>query len=209
VAGPDLGPDLPDDAVDATLDACRLEAARPEDPAAAVADLLAAGKVVGLARGRAEFGPRALGRRSILADASDPAVADRLRRTIKPRESHHPYGISVTGEAAADLLEGTARDRFMLVPALVRASRRARIPGVVLADGTVRVQVADREGDAFLHSVLGALGSRRGLAAAVNTSLNLPGRPPAATAREVLECYFTTGMDALLLGNRLLRKGPA
>lgn len=209
VAGPDLGPDLPDDAVDGTLAACLLEAERPADPAAAVAGLLAAGKVVGLARGRAEFGPRALGRRSILAAASDPSVADRLRRTIKPRESHHPYGISVTGEAAADLLEGGARDRFMLVPATVRASRRDRIPGVVLADGTVRVQVADRQGDAFLHSVLDALGSRGGLAAAVNTSLNVPGRPPATTAREVLECYFTTGMDALLLGNRLLRKGTA
>ena len=207
VPGADLGPDLPDAEVDATLAACRLEAESPADPAAAVADLLAAGKVVGFARGRAEFGPRALGHRSILADATDPAVADRLRRSIKPRESHHPYGISLTEAAAAVLLEGGRAAPYMLVPAVVKAAQRGRIPGVVLADGSVRVQTVAPGADPFFHSVLEAAGKRRGLAAAVNTSLNLPGRPPATTVRECLECFFTTGMDALLVGRRLLRKG--
>ncbi len=207
VPGADLGPDLADAAVDEALAACRLEAERPADPAAAAAALVAEGKVVGYARGRAEFGPRALGHRSILADATDPAIGDRLRRTVKPRESHHPYGISVTAEAAAGLLE-TPRDLpYMLVPAVVRAPERARIPGVVLADGTVRIQTVTRDSDPGFHALLEGVGRRRGLAAAVNTSLNVPGRPPATTVREVLECFFTTGMDALVVGSRLLRKG--
>jgi len=206
IPSPALGPDLPEADVDATLAACRLEAERPADPAAAAAGLVAAGKIVGWARGRAEFGPRALGNRSILADATDPAVADRLRRAVKPRESHHPYGMSITRAAAATLLEKDRESPFLLVPALVKPSERARIPAVVLADGTVRVQTVDRALDPAFHAVLEGIGKRRGLAAAVNTSLNLPGRPPATTAREVLECFFTTGMDALVLGGRLLTK---
>lgn len=207
VPSPALGPDLAEADIDATLAACLLEAERPADPAAAAADLVAAGKVVGWARGRAEFGPRALGNRSILADATDPAVAERLRRAVKPRESHHPYGMSVTRGAAADLLEKDRAAPYMLVPALVKPEWRKRIPGVVLADGTVRVQTVEKGIDPAFHAVLEGIGKRRGLAAAVNTSLNLPGRPPATTAREVLECFFTTGMDALVLGGRLLRKG--
>ena len=125
---------------------------------------------------------------------------------MKPREQHHPYGITVTRDAARTLLDGDRDAPFMLVPATVRASERGRIPGVVLADGTVRVHTLEKSKDPVLHSALEALGKARGLAGAVNTSLNLPGRPPAATVREVLECYFTTGMDALVLGSRLLRK---
>jgi carbamoyltransferase len=206
VPSPALGPDLTDADVDATLEACHLRAERPKDPAAAAAALVAEGKVVGWARGRAEFGPRALGNRSILADAQDARVAERLRKSVKPRESHHPYGISVTREAAASLLEDGSADPFMLVPAVTRKDQRGRIPGVVLADGTVRVHVAARDADPAFHALLEEVGRRRGLAAVVNTSLNLPARPPATTAREVLECYFTTGMDALVLGSRLLRK---
>ncbi len=201
-----LGPDLPEAEVDATLEACRLQAERPADPSAAAAELVAAGKVVGWARGRAEFGPRALGNRSILADATDPAIAKRLRTTVKPRETHHPYGMSVTREDAARILEKDRDEPYLLVPALVKSSERKRIPGLVLADGTVRIQTVTRAADPAFHALLEGVGKRRGLAAAVNTSLNLPGRPPATTVREVLECYFTTGMDALVLGGRLLRK---
>ncbi len=207
VPSPALGPDLAAEEIDATLASCRLEAERPADPAAAAADLVAAGRVVGWARGRAEFGPRALGNRSILADATDPAVADRLRQTVKPRETHHPYGMSITREAAGALLERDREAPYMLVPALVKAAERRRIPGVVLADGTVRIHTVDRAVDPAFHALLEGVGRRRGLAAAVNTSLNLPGRPPATTVREVLECFFTTGMDALVVGDRLLRKG--
>jgi carbamoyltransferase len=207
IPSPALGPDLPDAEVDATLAACRLEAERPADAAAAAAELVAEGKVVGWARGRAEFGPRALGNRSILADATDPAIPERLRTSVKPRETHHPYGMSITREAASGLLEKDRVEPFLLVPALVKPSERKRIPGLVLADGAVRVQTVDRAADPAFHALLEGVGRKRGLAAAVNTSLNLPGRPPATTVREVLECFFTTGMDALVLGNRLLRKG--
>ena len=205
-ADPALGPGIEDAEVDAVLDSCRLRAETPADPAAAAAALLAEGKVVGWARGRAEFGPRALGHRSILADASDPAIADRLRRTVKPREAHHPFAVSMTREESRRLLEGDRASASMLVPAVVRPAARGRIPGLVLADGTVRVQTVEKDADPAFHALLEAVGRSRGVAAAVNTSLNLPGRPPATTPREALECYFTTGMDALVLGRRLLRK---
>ena len=206
VAGPALGPDLPAETVEATLRDCRLRAETPADLAGTVAGLLAEGRVVGWARGRAEFGPRALGHRSILADATHPDIAERLRRTVKPREAHHPWGISVPREAAADLLSWDRGTPSMLVPATVRPDRRDRIPGVVMADGTVRVQTVDAGTDPGFHAVLKRLGELRGTPAAVNTSLNLPGRPLATTAREALECFYTTGMDALVLGDRLLRK---
>jgi carbamoyltransferase len=202
-----LGPDLPDAEVDQVLETCRLKAERPASVAAEAAALIAEGKVVGWARGRAEFGPRALGNRSILADAADPAVADRLRKSVKPRESHHPYGISLAREAAGRILEKDREDPFLLVPAVVKPAERKSLQGVVLADGTVRLQTVDRARDPEFHALLTEVGKRRGLPAVVNTSLNLPGRPPATTAREALECFYTTGMDALVLGNRLLRKG--
>jgi carbamoyltransferase len=94
----------------------------------------------------------------------------------------------------------------MLVPAVVKPVARARLAGLVLGDGTLRVHTVDRERDPFLHALLAALGRARGLEAAVNTSLNVPGRPLSTNALECLSCFWTTGMDALVLGGRLLRK---
>ncbi len=202
-----LGPDLPAAEVERTLRECGLEAEAPRDLPAAAAALLGAGKILGWARGRAEFGPRALGHRSILADPTNPEAVARLRSAVKPRESHHPFGISVTREEAGRLFEGPAEAAAMLVPPVVRKEHRARLPGVVLADGTARVHTVDGERDPAFHALLAEVGRSRGTAAAVNTSLNPPGRPLATTAREVLACFYTTGMDALVLGDRLLRKG--
>jgi carbamoyltransferase len=201
-----LGPAITDAETARILGDCRLSSEHCADPARSAADLLSGGAIVGWCRGPAEFGPRALGRRSILASVHDRAVVDRLRRTVKSRESHHPFGISITADAANALLEDRARDRSMLVPATVRAAQRDRLPGLVLADGSVRVQVVDAARDPEFHALLQFLGKSTGVEAAVNTSLNLPGRPPALEVRDALPCFFTTGMDALMVGNHLLRK---
>ncbi len=209
VPSPALGPDLPAAEIEETLAACGLPSTRPPSVAAETARLLAEGRIVGWARGRAEFGPRALGRRSILASAADPALQERLRRTVKTRESHHPFGVAMTRTEAERTLERPVDGTSMLVPARVRASERDRFRGLVLADGSVRLQVVDAEENPEFHAVLLDLGRRTGVAAAVNTSLNLPGRPPATGPREALECLYTTGMDALVLGDRLLGKRGA
>lgn len=206
VADPALGPAVEDEDIAAILADCRLPSTVPADASAGAAALLAGGAIVGRCAGRAEFGPRALGHRSILASVHDAAVVDRLRRTVKSRESHHPFGVAVTAAEADRLLEGTGRDASMLVPARVKDPERRRLPGLVLADGSLRVQVVDAARDPGFHALLETLGRATGTAAAVNTSLNVPGRPPAAGAREALRCFYTTGMDALLLGPHLLRK---
>jgi carbamoyltransferase len=205
--GSALGPGLDAGATERILEECGLSSETPEDIIAATAGLLTRGAIVGWARGAAEFGPRALGHRSILAAVGREETVQRLRTAVKRREAHHPFGVSMTGREASRSLE-SGGGPSMLVPATVTEAARAGFGSLVLEDGTLRVQVVDENVNEDFHSLLEACAGD-GPAALINTSLNLPGRPPAVDARAILECFFTTGMDALVLGDRLLTKAGA
>jgi len=202
----DFGPGFPEEEISRELARLKLRASRPADLALAAAERIASGEIVGWFQGRAEFGPRALGRRSILANPTDPGTRARLVASVKARSEFHPFGLSVTREAAPELFEGAPESPFLERTARLRPEARSRLPAVAGAGGAVRVQTVDARRLPLLHDLLLRVGERTGVPAVLNTSLNEPGRPIATTPREAIGCFFTTGLDALALGPFILAK---
>jgi carbamoyltransferase len=175
------------------------------DIAAAVAGVLADNGVVAWFQGRSEFGPRALGHRSLLANPSHP---DNLRRMndIKGREQFRPVAPMVRIERAADIFDGPLPSPYMLFTHRVRPSWRRRIPAVVHVDGTARIQTVDARDEPLVAAMLAAFEARTGLPVVVNTSLNTAGRPMVDDPRDALECFGAAPVDALALGPFLIRR---
>ncbi|HEY8503313.1 MAG TPA: carbamoyltransferase [Gemmataceae bacterium] len=173
-----------------------------------VARLLAAGKVVGWFHGRMEFGPRALGARSILGDPRDPRMQSTMNRKIKFRESFRPFAPAVLREHAHEWFEmrpGTDSP-YMLFTFPVREDRRSAIPAVTHVDGSARVQTVDGERNPRFHRLLRAFHRLTGCPVLVNTSFNVRGEPIVRTPEEAYRCFLATGMDVLVLEDFVLHK---
>jgi len=196
-----LGPDAPKALCRAALDG--LAFTEPGDPETEVAALLAQGKVVGRCVGRMEFGPRALGNRSVLAEARDPHVKDILNRRLG-RSEFMPFAPVTLAEGAAERIEDLARARdcarHMTLAFRTKAPLVAEAPGAVHTDGTARCQVATREEHAGLHRILEAYARRTGLRTLVNTSFNRHEEPIVCTPSEAVDTFRRGGLDALQLG---------
>jgi carbamoyltransferase len=175
-----------------------------------VADQLAAGRIVGWMDGAAEFGPRALGHRSLLAAPHSREIRDRLNRDIKRREEFRPFAPVVPAEAAGrffDLPPGGARlARFMSGVFPVRPEWRERLGAVTHVDGSARVQVLEPEFAPRLHALLDAYGRRTGIPVLLNTSFNVAGEPIVTTALEGYSTFRRCGIDVLVAGPTLVRK---
>jgi len=200
-----LGREWTDDALRAWLETAAVPFETPPDIAGAVADVLAANGVVAWFQGRSEYGPRALGHRSLLANPSHP---DNLRRMndIKGREPFRPVAPMVLVERAAEIFEGPLPSPYMLFTHRVRPRWRSRIPAVVHVDGTARVQTVDARDEPLVARMLSAFEARTGLPVVVNTSLNTAGRPMVDDPRDALECFGSAPVDALALGPYLVRR---
>ncbi|MCB0963625.1 MAG: carbamoyltransferase [Acidimicrobiales bacterium] len=206
--------------------------ADPEARAARVAGLLAEGAVVGVCTGRMEFGPRALGHRSILADARSEDMQRRLNLKIKNRESFRPFAPVVLEGRAADWFELDRPSPYMSIVAPVRdagtsatepqdggdpaevvdlssrlAAVRSPIPAVTHVDGSARIQTVDVDRNPELHRLLEAFDGLTGCPVLVNTSFNVRGEPIVASAEDAYRCFMTTDMDWLLVDDCLLDKG--
>jgi carbamoyltransferase len=175
------------------------------DAVTRLVDRLLQERTVAVYRGAMEFGPRALGNRSIIASPRSSEMRCTLN-TLKGREPFRPLAPIVTAEAFSEFFEGTP-NRFMTETANVRAGMRRRIPAVVHADGTARVQTVDRDHDPFLHSVLADFGWRGGVPVLINTSLNVRGGPIVESPHDALGCFYTSGIDCILLGNCFIERG--
>jgi carbamoyltransferase len=178
-----------------------------------VADDLAAGRIVGWMEGACEFGPRALGHRSLLAAPHDAAIRDRLNRDIKRREEFRPFAPVVPGESADlffDLPSGAARlGRFMSGVFPVRPEWRSRLAAVTHVDGTARVQVLERAMAPRLHDLLEAYGRRTGVPVLLNTSFNVAGEPIVTQAVEGYLTFRRCGIDVLVAGPTVVTKRAA
>jgi carbamoyltransferase len=203
-----LGRDCDEAAVASLLTGAGVPHERPPDLVAAVAGLLADDAVVGWFQGRSEFGPRALGHRSLLADPRRAENLDRLN-AIKGREPFRPVAPVVLAERAAEIFEGALPSAYMLFTHRVRESWRSRIPAVVHVDGSARVQTVDAGREPLLAALLRAFGERTGVPVLVNTSFNNGGRPMVDDARDALECFASSPIDALAIGPFLLRRPSA
>jgi len=213
-----LGPEYADSEIAAALAERGLAAERLPDSAATarrIAERVAAGAVVGVLQGRAEFGPRALGARSILGDARSPRMQSVLNLKIKFRESFRPFAPIVLAERTAEFFDLAAPSPYMLLTAPVRGARssepsapmaerlresRSAIPAVTHVDGSARVQTVDAATNPFLHAVLREFDALTGCPVMINTSFNVRGEPPVCHPREAIEGFLHTGMDALALG---------
>jgi len=200
-----LGRGFTDDEVRAWLERARVPYEEPADLADAVAGVLAADGVVAWFQGRAEFGPRALGHRSLLANPASAANLQRLN-DVKGREHFRPIAPMVLEERAADVFEGQLPSPYMLFTHRVRDAWRLRMPAVVHVDGSARTQTVDRRLEPLLGRLLDAFERRTGLPVLVNTSLNTAGRPMVDDPRDALECFGSAPIDALAIGGYLVRR---
>jgi carbamoyltransferase len=201
-----LGRGWDDDELEARLITAGVAYERPDDVADAVAETLAANGVVAWFQGRSEFGPRALGHRSLLAD---PRRSDNLEKLndIKGREQFRPVAPMVLAERAPDIFDGgPIPSPFMLFTHRVRDGWAERIPAVVHVDGSARIQTVDREAEPLVARMLERFEARTGVPVVVNTSLNTAGRPMVDDPRDALECFGSAPVDLLAIGPFVVRR---
>jgi len=170
------------------------------------ARVLADGKIVGWFQGRSEFGPRALGNRSILADPRKPEMKDHLNSRVKHRQSFRPFAPIVLYERAKEVFEGEEDSPFMLIAKSVRPEWRNRIPAIVHVDGSARVQTVREENNPTLYRLLKAFEAIAGVPVLLNTSFNVKGEPMVETPNDALACFLGTGIDYLALHDTLIAK---
>ena len=170
------------------------------DLLARVAADLAAGKIVGWFQGRSEIGPRALGNRSILADARDAKMKDHINARVKHREPFRPFGPAVLEERAAEFFEIDQRDPFMTMAPRVRTDKAQMIPAAVHVDGTARIQTVDRASNPRFYGLIKEFAELTGIPVILNTSFNRQ-EPIVARPSEAISCYLRTQMDVLVLGD--------
>jgi len=171
--------------------------------------LLRAGKIVGWFHGATEFGPRALGNRSILASPWAPYVSENLNDYVKHRESFRPFAVSVREEDCARYFEGSPLCRFMNSLAVVRADADVLPRALQLPGGLVRLHIVEKATNRLLWELLGRFGEHEPAPILVNTSFNLPGEPPVVRPRDAVRTFFCSGTDAVFVDNFLLTKSSS
>ena len=177
-----------------------------EGSAELVARKLAEGKIIGVMRGRAEFGPRALGNRSILADPRPAGMKDRINRAVKGREAYRPFAPVIPEDRLADWFETAQPTPYMSKTLAWRADRLDQVPAVIHADDTGRAQSVTPELYPWLHDVLLAFEAEAGIPIILNTSLNIMGKPIVHSVEDTVALLMTTGLDAILLEDTLIEK---
>jgi carbamoyltransferase len=165
-----------------------------------VARDLAEGKIVGWFQGRFEMGPRALGNRSILADARNGAIRDQLNTRVKNREAFRPFAPAVLVERVSEFFEINQSDPFMAIAPRVRADKTHLIPAAVHVDGTARIQTVDRAANPRFYGVIEEFAKLTKIPLILNTSFNQR-EPMVARPEDAISCYLRTGMDVLVLGD--------
>ena len=201
-----LGPCFDDDVIRSALETYKIRHTRLSDPAATAAQLLSTGKILGWFQGRMEFGPRALGSRSILADPRDPEMNTKVNNAVKFREWWRPFAPSLKKEAAPQYLESAFDSPFMILTAQVRPEKRSTIPSVTHVDGSARPQTVERDVNPLYYRLIDEFGKLTGVPVVMNTSFNLRGEAIVHAPADALRTFFSSGMDALVLGSFLVEK---
>ncbi|MEU9579065.1 carbamoyltransferase family protein [Streptomyces chilikensis] len=204
--GADLGRGWSDDELRAVLQEAAVPFEEPEDIAETVAGELARDGIVAWFQGRSEYGPRALGHRSLMAHPGRARNLDRLNR-VKGREEFRPVAPMVLDERAAEIFTGRLPSPYMLFVHDVADAWRDRIPAVVHVDGTARIQTVEERREPLVARMLRAFERRTGLPVVVNTSLNTAGRPMVDDPRDALECFGSAPVDLLAIGPFAVRRG--
>jgi carbamoyltransferase len=203
-----LGPDFSDDEIEEFLRWTKVPYRRLANVAEETAAILAQDKVIGWFQGRMEFGPRALGARSILASPIHAEMQAKLNE-IKDREDFRPVAPVVLEEDAAEWFQGASVSPFMLFIYDVRPEKADKIPAVRHVDGTARIQTINRRQNPAYYDLLKAFKNRTGVPVLVNTSFNTRGEPIVCTPRDAVESFWTSPLNALVIGSFVLEKGES
>ncbi|MCB1549388.1 MAG: hypothetical protein KDJ41_16385, partial [Hyphomicrobiaceae bacterium] len=223
-----LGPAFSQDEIESRLarSGARFSVHDDDTTLARTVDSLVAGDAVGWFQGRMEFGPRALGARSILGDPRNPEMQRNLNLKIKYRESFRPFAPSVLAEDVDDYFEHDRESPYMLMVADVKRNRRRHmseaesalfgidklnvprsdVPAITHVDYSARIQTVHKETNPRYHALIGAFKERTGCPMLVNTSFNVRGEPIVGTPEDAFRCFMGTDMETLVVGNAVLRK---
>jgi carbamoyltransferase len=201
-----LGNECSDAEIEKALQTYKIRATRVADPAPIAAEMLAKGKILGWVQGRMEFGPRALGSRSILADPRDPEMTAKVNNAVKFREWWRPFAPSMLSEAASEYIESATDSPFMILTAQVRPDKRSVIPAVTHVDGSARPQTVERHVNPLYWRLIHEFGQRTGVPVIMNTSFNLRGEPIVSSPTDAIRTFFSSGMDALVIGSFVVEK---
>ncbi len=206
-----LGPSFDEQALQAAIKAAgprvRAETLSPRELAPRTAALLRDNNVIGWFQGRMEFGPRALGNRSILANPMNPEMKQIVNSKIKFREYFRPFAPAVLRERADEFFDMHGLESpFMLLVPPVKSDKRAVIPAVTHADGTGRVQTVTRESNERFYELIRAFGELTGVPVLLNTSFNVRGEPIVCTPEDAVNCFLKSGLDYLVLGHILVSR---
>jgi carbamoyltransferase len=204
-----IGPSYSAQEIKQVLENCKLRfrmlATTPEMIGAAV-DRLKENRIVAWMQGRMEFGPRALGNRSILASPQDPYSTENLNAFIKHREALRKFAASVPAEVASDYFDAGPNARYLATVGRVRPKYKEQFHGAILANDLVRVHTVSKEDNPLYWQLLHAFGEKTGLPVLYNTSFNLFGEPLVCTPRDAVRSFYSSGIDAMVVGNFLLEK---
>ncbi len=202
-----LGPSFTETRIARVLDAEGVSYRRLEEAALAeyVAEQVASGKIVGWFQGRLEWGPRALGARSILADPRNPGHRDYLNQKVKLREWFRPYGVAILEEQVAEFFDLEVASPYMLLVGRAKEEKRHLIPSALHVDGTCRLQTVTAEDNGAYHAVVRAFHRRTGIPMIINTSFNLQ-EPIVCTPEEAFDCFKRARIDVLAMGPFVVEK---
>jgi carbamoyltransferase len=200
------GPGFTDEEIRHSLEISKIPFDPVEDPAAKAAELVAQEKIVGWFQGRMETGPRALGNRSILAHPKRAEMKDIVNKYVKHRESFRPFAPSAVEEEADRFFDISRPVPYMLVIGDVRPEHRDDLAAITHVDGTARLQTVSAKQNPAYHRLIGKVGELTGVPVVLNTSFNIRGEPIVATPEDALRCFFSTGIDELVMGSFRVRK---
>ena len=190
----------------AVIKECKLNAVRHDNIASAAAGLLQEGNIIGWFQGAMEIGPRALGNRSILADPTRPDMKDKINAEVKHREAYRPFAPSIPVECAKEYFDINVEAPFMLKVCDVLPDKQHCVPAITHVDGSARVQTVRREINPLYHELMMEFGKRSGVPVVLNTSFNVMGEPIVESPMDAIRCFFSTGLDKLVIGNYLISK---
>ncbi len=204
-----LGPEFPPEEIKQVLENCKLRfryLLSTEELMSSALSLLQENKIVAWMQGRMEFGPRALGNRSILASPLDPFSSENLNVYIKHRERFRKFAAAVPAEVCSQFFDVGPNARFLATVGKVRPEARDRFAGAVLGGDWIRVHAVDRADNPLFHRLLTRFGESSGVPVLYNTSFNLFGDPLVASPRDAVRSFYSSGIDAMVAGNFLLEK---
>lgn len=201
-----FGPSYSDEEIEVSLNKIKCKYEKVDDIGEFVAEMVAEGKIVGWFQGALEYGPRALGSRSIIADPRDAIMKDKVNDVIKFREPFRPFAPSVLLDMSKEYFENVIESPFMTLVFDVKKDKRKEIPAVTHADGTSRIQTVKKDINSKYYNMIKSFGHLTGIPVVMNTSFNIRGQPIVCTPEQAVSTFFGTGMDYLAIGNFLVRK---